>query len=144
MPGLLRLREEPQVYPGSLEIVVPYTGHEITARVLQAAESMVDGLNAMLKVVAVYVVPFPAELRCPAAVEEHLLTRLAELTRRTGLPTSVQVVVARDRDAGLRHVLRPQSAILLGSARRMWRTREEKLARKLTSEGHQVSLLRFT
>ena len=143
-PGLLRVREKPLEHSGSLEIVVPYTGHQITARVMQAAAAMAHGLNATLKLLAIYVAPYPADLRCPAAIVEHMVARLTELAGQAGAPSSVQLVVARDRDTGYRHALRPHSAILMGSAKRLWRTREEKLARKLTREGHLVSLLHFT
>lgn len=143
-PGLLRVREEPQVHSESLEIVVPYTSDEMTARVMQAAASMTHGLNATLKLVAVYIAPYPAELRCPAAFQEHFAARLTGLAQQARLPFSVQLVVARDRNAGFRHALRPHSAILLGSAKRIWRTPEEKLARSLKCEGHLVSLLHFS
>lgn len=143
-PGFLRVREAIPAHSGNLEIVVPYTSEEMTGRVMRAAASMAYGLNAILKLIAVYVAPFPAELRCPASVEEHFVSRLAQLARQAGVPASVQLVIARDRDAGFRQALQPHSAILLGSDKRLWRTREEKLARKLTREGHLVSLLHFT
>lgn len=142
-PGLLRVREPASAHFGKLEIVVPYTSDELTGRVMHAAASMAHGLNAILKLVAVYVVPFPAELRCPASVEEYFVSRLAQLARQAGAPATVELVVARDHHTGFRHALLPHSAVLLGSARRLWRTREEKLAGSLIREGHLVSLLHF-
>jgi hypothetical protein len=142
-PGSLRAPERPEESAGSLEIVVPYTDPEVTAKVVKKAAALAIGLNAMLKLVAVYVAPYPADLTCPAAMEEHLTSRLSEIAGRTSLPSSVQIVVARDRDAGFRHVLRPESVVLMGSLRRLWRTREEKLARVLAFRGHHVSLLHF-
>lgn len=112
-------------------------------KVVQKAVALAIGLNATLKLVAVYIAPYPADLSCPAAMQEHLTALLTEIAERTDLPSSVQIVVARDRDAGFRHILRPESAVLLGSFRRLWRTREEKLARALAREGHHVSLLHF-
>lgn len=128
---------------GTLEIVVPYTGPEITARVVERAAALTAGLNVILKFVAVYVAPYPSELRCPAAMEQHLTTRLTDLAGRTSLPSCVHLVVSRDRAEGFRRILRPGSAVLLGSRKRLWRTREEKLARELTREGHHVSLIHF-
>jgi hypothetical protein len=128
---------------GSLEIVVPYTDPEVTAKVVEKAAALAIGLNAIVKLVAVYVAPYPADLNCPTAMQEHLTSRLSEIAERTNLPSSMQIVVARDRDAGFRHILRPESAVLLGSFRRLWRTREERLARELVREGHHVSLLHF-
>jgi hypothetical protein len=92
------------------------------------AAVLAAGLNVVLKLVAVYVAPYPADLDCPAAMQEHLTSRLTELAERSTLPSSVQLVVARDRGEGLRQVLPPVSTVLLGSRRRWWLTAEERLA----------------
>jgi len=128
---------------GTFEVVVPYTGLEITASVVEQAAAFAAGLNVTLKLVAVYVAPYPADLRCPAAIEEHLTARLTELAERTSLPSSVQLIISRDRNDGLRQVLQPASTVLLGTRKRWWRTREERLARDLARQGHHVSLLHF-
>ena len=128
---------------GTLGIVVPYIGSELTGKVMERATVLAAGLNVVLKLVAVYVAPYPADLDCPAAMEEHLSSRLAELAQRSTLPSSVELVVARDRSDGLRQVLPPGSTVLLGSRRRWWRTPEERLARALTRQGHRVSLIHF-
>ena len=141
-PGSIWVPETAQ-HEGSFEIVVPYTDLKITPKVVEKAAALAKGLNAVLKLVAVYVAPYPADLSCPTSVTEHLISRLTESAEKTTLPASVHLVVARDRDAGFAHALRPASAILLGSPRRLWRTREEKLARKLARAGHHVSLLHF-
>jgi hypothetical protein len=142
-PELLRVREESLVHSGSLEIVVPYTSDEMAAKVMLPATTMTRGLDATLKLVAVYVAPYPAELRCPAPMERHLTARLTDLASRTSLPACIHIVVSRDRGEGFRQILRPGSAVLLGSRKRFWRTREEKLARALTRQGHHVSLIHF-
>jgi K+-sensing histidine kinase KdpD len=136
---------EPDRHPcaGTLEIVVPYIGSELTGKVMERAAVLAAGLNVALKLVAVYVAPYPADLDCPTAMEEHLTARLAELAERSTLHSSVELVVARDRGEGLRQVLPPVSTVLLGSRRRWWRTAEERLARALTRQGHHVSLIRF-
>lgn len=63
----------------TLEIVVPYIGSELTGRVMERAAVLAAGLNVALKLVAVYVAPYPADLDCPAATKEHLTSRLTEL-----------------------------------------------------------------
>lgn len=128
---------------GPLEVVVPYTTPEITARVVESAAALTAGLDVKLKFVAVYVAPYPAELRCPAAMEGHLTVRLTELAERTTLPSCLHLVVSRDRSEGFRETLRSGSVVLMGSRKRLWRTREEKLARDLTRQGHHVSLIHF-
>lgn len=128
---------------GTLEVVVPYTTPELTARVVESAARLTAGLDVRLKFVAVYVAPYPTELRCPAAMERHLTARLTELAERTTLPSCLHLVVSRDRSEGFREILRPGSVVLMGSRKCSWRTREEKLARDLTRHGHHVSLLHF-
>jgi hypothetical protein len=126
---------------GTLEVVVPYTSPELTAKVVERAAALSAGLNVILKLVAVHVAPYPAELRCPAAMERHLTTRLTELAEHTSLPSCIHIVVSRDRAEGFRQILRPGSAVLLGSRKRWWHTREERLAKELTRQGHHVSLI---
>lgn len=128
---------------GPLEVVVPYTTPEITARVVESAAALTAGLDVKLKFVAVYVAPYPAELRCPAAMEQHLTARLTELAERTTLPSCLHLVVSRDRSEGFRETLRPGSVVLMGSCKRPCGTREERLARDLNRQGHHVSLLYF-
>lgn len=142
-PGSIQVFEPPRHAAGSLEIVVPYTGLEITARVVEKAATLCTGLNATLKLVAVYVAPYPADLVCPAAMEEHLRDCLTKIAGCTRLPSNLQIVVARNRDEGFRFVLRPASAVLIGTVKRPWRTREERLAAELAREGHHVSLLQL-
>jgi hypothetical protein len=127
----------------TVEIVVPYSNQELTAKVVERAAALSAGLNVVLKLVAVYVAPYPAELRCPATMERYLATRLREVAERTSLPSCVQIVVSRDRVDGFRRLLRPGSTVFVGSLNRFWRTREEKLARELTRQGHHVSLMHF-
>jgi hypothetical protein len=103
---------------GTFEVVVPYIGSELTGRVMERAAVLAAGVNVVLKLVAVYVAPYPADLECPAAMQEHLTSRLTELRDRSTLPSSVQLVVARDRGEALCRVLPPVSTVLLGSRRR--------------------------
>src|SRR6516225_9307160 len=61
---------EPDCHPcgGTFEVVVPYIGSELTGRVMERAAVLAAGLNVVLKLVAVYVAPYPADLDCPAAM----------------------------------------------------------------------------
>ena len=128
---------------GAFEVAVPYTGAEVTAQVVSRAAAFAAGLSVTLKLVAVYVAPYPADLRCPLAMQEHLSARLSELARRTKLASSVHLIVSRDRTEGLLRCLGPGSAVLLGSPKRWWRTREERLAMALRRQGHHVFLLQL-
>jgi len=141
-PDSLRIPAFPE-QAAELEVVVPYLDPKVTAKVVDRAAALAAGLNATLHLVAVYVAPYPTELRFPAAMKEHLTGRLTEMAENCAMPTRIDLVAARDRNQGFRQVLKPGSAILLGTRRRWWWTREERLARALAREGHRVSLLHF-
>ena len=51
------------------------------------------------------------------------------------------MVLARYWDEGFRRALKPASIVVIGVHRRLWPTREEKLARLLTRDGHNVVLV---
>lgn len=141
-PASLRLSEE-RAHAETFDVVVPYTGPEMTAKVVDRAAEFATGLNATLTLVAVYVAPYPCDLSCPTAMREHLTARLTELAELYDPPARVHLVVARSRDEGFRQVIQPGSTVLLGTRKHWWRTREERLARELAREGHRVSLLHF-
>jgi hypothetical protein len=52
--------------------------------------------------------------------------------------TSVQVYLCRDRLEALTSVLKPGSIVVLGGKKRWWRTKDERLARKLRRAGYEV------
>ena len=139
-----------QIDPGTLdagnggaeiEIVVPYTERALTAAVLQRASVLTAGLNASIRLVAIHAVPYPLPFHCPAAEHAHLVERLVDLASRCPSSVAPEVVLARYRDAGFRHVLKPASIVLIGARKRFWPTREEKLARALARDGHMVVLV---
>jgi len=124
-----------------IEIVVPYTERTLTAAVLQRATVLTAGLTAAIRLVAVHAIPYPQPFHCPAALHAHLVEQLVDLASRCPLAVEPQVVLARYRDDGFRHVLKPASIVLVGSRKRFWPTREEKLARALARDGHMVVLV---
>jgi len=144
------VRGELRIDPGSLdtngvgedlEIVVPYTEWSITQAVLKRAEGLVAGLNARLILVAIHTVPYPAQFECQATVHAYLVEQLVELASRCPLPVEPQVVLARSREDGFRHVLSDRCTVLLGTRKHWWRTPEEVLARALVRDGYKVALL---
>ena len=138
-PGQL----SPDGFSGSLELVLPYTDLELTRASLARAATLTAGLLATVALVAVHVVPFPADFYCPSSEHAFLVNQLMELASESPLPVNPQVVLARSRDEGFRFALRPESTVLVGTYRHFWRTPEESLARMLAAEGHKVALLHF-
>jgi hypothetical protein len=126
---------------GEIELAIPYTDQSIAGAVLERALALSAGLNARVSLVAVHAVPYPMDFECPASTHAFLVERLAELASRCALPVSAEVVLARSREEGFRHALKPSATVLVGARKRPWRTAEEKLARALVRDGHQVVLM---
>ncbi|HTS30750.1 MAG TPA: hypothetical protein VMH81_32980 [Bryobacteraceae bacterium] len=143
-------RGELRIDPGSLasdgvaedlEIIVPYTGWFLTRAVLQRAAALTAGLNAKVMLVAIHTVPYPAPLECQAAQHAYLVEQLVDLAGNCPLAVEPQVVLARSREDGFRHVLSDRSTVLMGTQKHWWRTQEEALARSLVRDGYKVALL---
>lgn len=126
---------------GELEVVVIHRESSVTAAVLQRAGELVAGLNARILLLAVHTVPFPASYASAAVSHGHLVGQLVDLADGCAVPAMAQVVMARDLGEGIRYVLKPESTVLVGARRRLWKTPEERLARTLAREGHKVALL---
>ena len=124
-----------------LEIVVPYTEWSLTEAVLKRAAGLTAGLSARVLLVAIHTVPYPAQFECQAAVHSHLVEQVVELAGRCTLAVEPQVVLARSRVDGFRHVLSERSTVLVGTRKHWWRTQEEVLARALVRDGYNVALL---
>lgn len=142
--GALRIDHGPLDAIGvgeDLEIVVPYTERSLTQAVLERAAGLTAGLNAKVMLVAIHTVPYPADFECQAAAHGYLVKQLVELASHCPLAVEPQVVLARSRAEGFRHVLSDRSTVLVGTRKHWWRTREEVLARALVRDGHKVALL---
>jgi hypothetical protein len=134
---------QPEVAPGVLRIVVPYTTPELTQAALRHAGVCSD-LNVHVSLVDVQVVPYPCAMDQPPINKEYSSGRLQELFEECGLPGNATVLYTRDLLEGFKRALEPGSLVIIAAKRRWWRTREEKLARELSVAGHQVMLLPIT
>jgi hypothetical protein len=94
---------------GEIEIVVLYTEWAVTRAVLERVVGLTAGLNVAITLVAVHTIPYPATFECPTAVHAHLVEQLVDLASNCPLSVHPQVVLARSREEGFRHVLRPES-----------------------------------
>jgi len=124
-----------------LELVVPYTEPALTEATLKRVGTLTGGLNARVRLIAIHTVPFPADFVTQASAHAFLVERLLELSGNCSVSVEPQVVLARSREDGFRHVLRSRSTILLGTRKQWLRTPEEVLARSLARDGHKVALL---
>ena len=128
------------VSSGVLWIVVPYTTPELTRAALRHAGVCTD-LAVHVCLVDIQVVPFPCPLSQPPVSTKFAETRLQVLLKESGLPGKAAVLYSRDWFETFTKVLEPGSLVVLATNKRWWKTREEKLARKLMKAGHHVMLL---
>jgi hypothetical protein len=124
-----------------LEVIVPYTEAKVTARILGRVRTLTAGLNARIRLLAIHTIPYPLPFACPEAVHAHLVGHLVELASQCDLPVTPEVVLARNREEGFRYALRPGSTVLVGTRKQFFRTSEERLARSLARDGHNVALV---
>jgi len=123
-----------------LWVVIPYTTPELTKAALRHAGVCSD-LYVHVSLVDIQIVPFPCPLDQAPINKEFSERRLRDLLTESQLPGSAEVLYARDWFDGFCRVLEPKSLVILGTKKRLWRTREEKLASALVKAGHQVLLL---
>jgi hypothetical protein len=126
--------------PADLEIVIPYTEWALGQAAIDRAAALAAKLPAAVRLIAVHTVPYPMQFGCVAAVHANLVEQLVDLASRSPLTIHPQVVLARSRPEGFRSALPPESTVLLGTRRRLWKTSEERLGAIMAADGHKVAL----
>ncbi len=125
-----------------LDLVVPFTTPQLTGVALKAARRMGAGLDAEIRLVRVQVVPFPLDPDSPPVPVAFLEQQLDRLARGgCAMPTTHEIRLARDFEAGLLSTLRFRSLIVIASKKRPWRTRTERLAASLRLAGYTVVMV---
>jgi hypothetical protein len=125
-----------------LQLIVPFTNPALTAKSLAAAVEFSRGFQAAVTLVAVYIVPYPAPLECREGIRNCLEAHLTAVARAIPAETRVELIFARDQEDAYRGLLDRKALIVIGSERRWWRTREERLARRLARSGHSVAMIK--
>ncbi len=125
-----------------LDLVVPYIDPALTAQALSAALELARGFQALVTLMAVYVLPYPTPLEAQEGIRQRLESELTTLARTSPVSVRVKLVFARDRDDAFLGLLRRQSLIVVGTRDHWWRTREERFARKLAAHGHSVAVIK--
>jgi hypothetical protein len=99
---------------------------------------MARDLDATLTLLAAQVVPYPVPLDEPLVSREFTERVLSRLAAESDLATVATVLLCRDRNDALRAELRPQSLVVIGSARRWMPRRDASLVKLLRRDGHSV------
>ena len=123
------------------EIVVVFTGPAGTLTALKAAGAMALGLNTRIRLIVPQAIPYVYALnRAPIAAgftEQSLAGLVADAANRPA-ETAIEIYLCRDRLRTVMKVLQPNSLVVIGGKKRIWPTRESRLAKKLRSVGHEV------
>lgn len=126
-----------------LEVNVIFTDDEGTLAALKAAGVLAHNLRPRINLLVFQTVPLAFPLtRPPVSIPftEQRLLHLVSQNAQGSLHTAVYLYLCRDEKPALRQMLRPQSLVVIGSRRRWWRTKEQRLAERLRHDGHQVFL----
>ncbi|HEX4274975.1 MAG TPA: hypothetical protein VHZ74_06455 [Bryobacteraceae bacterium] len=123
----------------TLDLVVPVTTPDLTRAALDAANRMGMGLNATLRLIKIQVVPFPMDLSQSPVYLDFLKSQLQRY--ESELPVAGEIRLARELEPGLLGTLSPNSIVVLATGKRLWRTRNERLAAALRRAGHKVVLV---
>ncbi len=134
-------RTPPQFASGPLEVNVIFTDLAATAAALKIAQLLAGELGARIRVRAAVAVPFQFPVGRPHISVDFLQDVLRKLVSHADLdpfdPT-VHLYFCRDRLQTLLQVLKPDSLVLIGGRKHWWPTKEHRVAREISSKGHQV------
>jgi hypothetical protein len=141
--GLAPSRPEAPAPPdreARLNIDVVFTSVEATLVALKKAAELANRLGARITLVVPQVVPYPLPLESPPVLLDWNERRFRVIAEQSPVETTVHLYLCRDRVQMLRDALRPHSLVVLGGRKRWWPTAEDRLARELRRQGHEVIL----
>jgi len=122
----------------ALDVVIPYKTPELTSAALEFAATLSQGLDMRLRLIDVHVVPYALPIDNPSVRRDFLENNLRRFARKSTVPIYLELVFARDWEAGFRRALRPRSLVLLPIRKAWWRSHDKRMAERLRKHGHQV------
>ena len=127
-----------------IEIALLFTYPEATVKALERTGTLVLGLNARIKLIALLTVPYALALNSPPVSVAFTEQRLLEIARESPVETTAYLYICRCPLETLTSVLKPGSVLIVGGRKEWWPAWERKLARKLESAGFQIILLELS
>ncbi|HEX5226390.1 MAG TPA: hypothetical protein VFW44_01715 [Bryobacteraceae bacterium] len=115
-----------------------HTNAQITAKSLQKVARLAQDLAADIRLLVLQVVPYPLPLEMPDVPLEFISQNLLETLSPLGVDVRVDIRLGRDKEAMLESAFPPASLIVVGPRRRWWPSPENRIARLLRRQGHQV------
>lgn len=122
----------------ALEVLVIFTDAAGTLAALKLGAGLAQELQAHIRVLMPYEVPYALPLTKPAVPVEFLENQIRSLAAKTHLEVAAHIYLCRDRMRALKLLLRPHSLVLVGGKKRWWPTSAQKLAQILQENGHRV------
>lgn len=122
----------------SLEVFVVFLDASGAEAALQMADRLAQKLGAHLRALWPFEVHYSLPLTKPPIPVEFLEGQIRDAAAKTHLEVAAQIYLCRDRNVTLRHLLPPNSLIVIGGRRRWWPTVEQKLSKALQDLGHHV------
>jgi hypothetical protein len=124
-----------------LEITVIFTTFDLTQEAVKNAGALAMRLGARVAVVAAQVVPYPLPLDRPPVPHGFIFRRFEALVDQFPVKTEFRVFLCRDQLQCFKSILSSGSPLVMGIRKRLWPTRDERLARQLRRAGHEVILV---
>jgi predicted phosphohydrolase len=126
-------------HPGaSLKVNVICTNLHETLAALRTAGRLACNLHAEIDLLVPQLVPYPLELHHPPIAKDFTARRFQTLADGQKVPTSVQVILCRERESAWKQALNPHSLVVIGHRKHWWKPGESRLARALRKQGHEV------
>jgi hypothetical protein len=121
-----------------LQVNVLYTTHSGTLAALKVASRLGANLGTRPKVLRLYTVPYALPLERPAVPIDFLEEQLRALACESTTQFTARIYLCREPRWTLRELFPPHSVIVLAGRKRWWPTKEQRWARMLKKDGHEV------
>jgi hypothetical protein len=122
-------------------ISVIFTGTRETLKALEKASELAKPLSADISIIVVQVVPFPLSLDTPPISIETVLRGFEACIRQFSEKIRVFIYLCRDEMDGFKRALKSDRPVVIGTAKSLLPTREERLAQNLRHAGYDVILV---
>jgi hypothetical protein len=121
-----------------LEVFVIFSNTAGTGAALLMANRLAKELDAHLRLLMPYEVPYALPLNRPPVTAEFLKAQAQTLASQVSMEIDAHICLCRDKHRALRLLLTPHSVVIVGGKKRWWPTPEQRLAHTLAKDGHHV------
>lgn len=122
----------------NLHVLVLYTRPQSTLVALRYAAKLPHAEHLPVRLLIPQVVAYPLPLHQPPVDPDILAERYRTLAEQAGVDATVDIWYCRDPWDAVHQALATPHLVVIGGRRRWWPTQEERLAKRLRAQGHQV------